>query len=542
MLTRRNGIYYYRKAIPDELRENTGRREFIISLKTRDSREALQRGHYVDVYCQDLITRAASGERVLKNGQKLNLGNLLHVQTKVVTVEKPDGTRETTTYREVTPDDMRAMQEVGMSAESIKEIITKEDITATIQRAMRGAGYSEEEIPKAPQQGVTLGEFIDGSIKYWEHNKKREIESRKKNQLSRLAQILGTEKPLNAITADDAADVRDTLAKMPKFSNKYAGIPVRDILDSLEGTEYKRINPTTIERHFEVYRTLFKRAIENNLYSGPNPFNEVEIVAGDHFEQLTEAKRKKEATKTPYTRTDLTKMFSTELFLNFGSQTSHEGVQFWLPLIALLTGSRMSQVASLYCDDITEQDGISIIDFNFNTKDKLAKTGVSYRTVPTHPLLIKLGLVKYAKKVESYAIPSDFGGGSRLFPELRTFSRGSYARRIEDWFNREYLTSLGVRAIHDTKSFHAFRTTLLRMLREAGVNDEFTRNRIIGWSKNETGANNVVREHYDTIELEEMLAALDAINLPPVFDNIPPFPVHRELNFDRKYRNQWSEN
>lgn len=540
MLTRRKGIYYYRKAIPQDLRKNLGRREFIISLKTRDSREALQRGHYADVYCNHLINRAASGEHVLKKGQKLNLDNLLHVQTKVVTIEKPDGTKETTSTREVTPDDIRAMREVGMSAQSIKEVITKDDIRASIQRAMHESGYPEADTHKDSQNNVAIGEFIDEFIKNWEHNKKREMDPRNKTQLSRLSQIIGSDKPIQTVTADDAVNVRDTLAKMPKYSNKYIGISVQSIINRLKGTDYQRFTATNIERHFETYRSLFRRALEHGLYKGPNPFTDIEIMVGDKFDQLTEVKRKKEAKKTPYTRNDLTKMFSTELFFNFGSETTHEGVKFWLPLIALLTGTRMSQVASLYCDDIKVQDGIPIFDFNFATKDKQAKTGASYRQVPIHPLLLKLGIREYVRKVESYAIPSNFGGGSRLFPELRTFSRGSYARRIEDWFNRDYLTFLGVRAINDTKSFHAFRSTLLRLLRDAGVNDEYTRNCIIGWSKNETGANNVVREHYENVVLKDMLKALEAIELPTIFENIPPFPVNKNLNFDRKYKNQWN--
>lgn len=212
----------------------------------------------------------------------------------------------------------------------------------------------------------------------------------------------------------------------------------------------------------------------------------------------------------------------------------------------------MSQITSLYCDDITYQDGIPVIDFNFNTPDKHGKTDFSFRQVPIHPLLLKLGIFDFAKKVDSYKVPSDFGGGTRLFPELRSFrvtntwedatgkiiKEGTYASRMEEWFNREYLVNLGVREKHDNKSFHAFRTTLRGLLEDKNV-DEHTRNMIIGWAKNEESANTMVREHYTKRSLEDMLEALSSIELPEALLNIPRFPSDRDMDFNRKYSNQW---
>jgi hypothetical protein len=46
-LTQRNGIYYFRRVIPKDLRETYGKREELISLKTRDLAEARRAYHRV---------------------------------------------------------------------------------------------------------------------------------------------------------------------------------------------------------------------------------------------------------------------------------------------------------------------------------------------------------------------------------------------------------------------------------------------------------------------------------------------------------------
>lgn len=544
MITRRNGIYYYRKAVPQHLRHSIGMREFIVSLKTRDGSEALHRAQIINVYCSDLIAKTESGELVLNSGKKLNLGKLLNIQTTSRVIERPDGTRETITSRDVSPDDIFAMKKIGLDDQTIRDIITKADIKETIKRAMTGAGFEYEDNDDDKSSEPTLEEAIKQFTESWEREEGKEFCTRKITQFNRLSQIVGQDKKIRDISRQDAIEVRDTLARMPKNSTKFAKQSISDVIATLESKEpeYERFTATTIERHFETYRTLFNWAIDSGLTNPPNAFEKVKIVTGGLRERLIEKERKDNASKTPYSDEELDRMFSTDFFTNFGSKTEHEGVKFWLPLIGLLTGSRMSQIASLYCDDIKEQDGIPIIDFNFETDDKLGKTGDSFRPVPIHPLLLKLGIREYAQKVKSYKICSDYKDASRLFPELRTYARGSYARRVEEWFNRNYLYSLGIRERHDGKSFHAFRSTLLRLLKKAGVTDEYTRNCIIGWAKNEDGANKVTRAHYETSTLKDMYEALSAITLPASFDEILPFPIDKEIDFSRKYPNQWSQN
>ena len=528
MLTRRCGIYYYRKAIPQLLHQLIGKREFVISLKTRNSTEALQRALQIDISCNKIISAARSGEINLSDIDSFKI-NVTKFETETKTVEQPDGTKTTVRKHKIDPDVIAAMHSAGVSPDQIALIVGQ------FMESMGHPLSADAESLSNRQQmrkNVTLSDYIKRYILEWERMEGRELDSRKKTQLRRLQEALPTDKTICNVSRDDAVTVRDTLAKLPKSTTKYAGMPIQKIIEIVnsESPDYERITHTTIERYFETYKALFSQASEDSIFDGKNPFRDIEIIVGGKRAERQERRRKKAVSKASFTNDDLTKIFSTDLYVNHGNTTEHENVKFWLPLIGLFTGSRMSQIASLYCKDVTVKQGIPVIDFNEAEPDKSGKTDESFRLVPIHPLLMRLGLVEFANKVASY-------GHKRLFPELRSYNNGTYAGRIDEWFNRNYLVSLNVRSTGDNKSFHAFRSTLLRLLKNVNI-EEHTRNKIIGWAKNEERANNVVREHYDEIILQDMLDSLNSLKLPPVFDRIPPFPVNKDMTFERRYLNQ----
>ncbi len=527
VITRRNGIYYYRKGIPEELRPTLGKREFFLSLHTRDSREALLRASKVDVVCCALINQGRESMN--------KFSNTFEQITR--TENKKDGT-VTVEEKRIDPAVIDAMRKAGVSQDQISLLI-REFLMQDGQDVPDGPAVREGLERK--KNKITVGDYVVTFITGWEASKNKKMDSRRKTQLRRLGEIL-SDTPVTQLSIEHAAKVRDTLLLMPKNNSKYQGLSVSECIEQAQkdDPDYIKFTATTVERHFEGYIQLYNSApaykipVDKNL----NPFKEIEIVPANNKARRAEKKRRKEASKRPYTFDELELIFGSSLYRDYGSEKLHEGVKFWIPLIALFTGSRMSQIASLYCNDITKQDGIPVIDFNDDTPDKTGKTDVSLRNVPMHPVLVKLGLPEYAKKVRAWDIRSEHGG-HRLFPELRSFSAGSYAGRFEEWHNRKYLTGLGIRVKHDNRSFHAYRATLLQLLKLSGA-DEYTRNSIIGWSANEENANKVVRMHYETETLTRLHDALSAIQLPQALKNMPPFPLDVQLDFGRRYTNQWT--
>lgn len=533
MLTRRNGIYYYRKAIPQRLRSRAGKREFIVSLRTRDITEALLKAHHAAKQCQQLI------DDIESIGRSSVADFKVFRRSKIITETKLDGSVVTTSEKIIDPETIMALTNAGVSADQITLLIQ-----AFLEEKGQVPASTNNDVIKEMRSSITVSDYVNRYITETELKQNNELNLHRRIHLRRLVEILPEYTKIMQVSSVDAAFVRDNLTQLPKHSKAFDRLKFPELLQAAlnKDPEYKKVTVTTVERHFETYIQLFDKAIKDKLYMKDNPFKEIEIVKGGAKAKRLERSRKKEAKKTPFTTEDLTTIFSSDLYLNYPNDPLNEGIKFWLPLLGLFTGSRMSQITALYCDDIKidEESGIPIIDFNENAKDKKGKTDASFRPVPIHPILIKLGIIEYANKVKSYNIANKYGDGPRLFPELKSYYRGSYSKRVEDWFNRDFLIKLGIRNAGDNKTFHGFRSTLLILLKKSGA-DEFTRNCIIGWTVNDDKANKVVREHYDNETLESLLDALSAIKLPEVFGKILPYPVEQEMNFKRKYCNQWQK-
>lgn len=89
--------------------------------------------------------------------------------------------------------------------------------------------------------------------------------------------------------------------------------------------------------------------------------------------------------------------------------------QYWLPPLALYHGCRISELCQMHLDNVTQVEGIWVLDVNDKTKDKSIKTDdTSERCIPVHPTVIELGFLDYCERLRSE-------GFRRVFPEL-TFS------------------------------------------------------------------------------------------------------------------------
>lgn len=148
---------------------------------------------------------------------------------------------------------------------------------------------------------------------------------------------------------------------------------------------------------------------------------------------------------------------------------------FWLPLIALYTGARLEEIAGLRVDDLMElgfeADGADKTAWFFRfspypLENRRLKNDGSERTVPVHPELIRLGLLRYLKTVLVSNEP-------QLFPRLTQHASGKRAHKWGQWFGTYLRTDCKV--ADPRKVFHSFRHTLKDAGRECGVPEELQR-------------------------------------------------------------------
>ncbi|EMR12045.1 integrase family protein [Methylophaga lonarensis MPL] len=525
MPTKRKGIFYFRRAIPKSLQAKLNRQEIKFSLNTRDKLQALHLEWLCAIKVNEIIEKA-------KAGMEFPKGPLFNFEKITKTVADKDGNQVTETSKRIDPDTIQAFKDAGIPPEVLLAMAERflQEESPTQQIASRQHAEPHNNL----QNDTSLGEYVARYTREYAVIHKQSLGPRLQTHLRRLTDIIDPNLPIADFSVVHAGQVRDKIIALPARNRQYASLTVSQTIEAAhkDNPDYLRLTAKTANYHLETYRALFNKAVADKVYpERANPFQEIRVAAKG-VEARAEAKRKALNKHQPFSGKDLTAMFSTSIHMAYGSNYFHEQFKYWIPLIGLFTGSRMSQIASLYCEDIRMQNDIWVIDFNENSPDKIAKTSASLRVVPMHPLLVKLGLPAFASRVAR-------SGQKRLFPELNNFHRNTYAKRFEDWFNRTLLIETAVRenTLSKDKTFHSFRATLLDLLKQAGL-EESVRNQIIGWTKNEDKGNNIARNHYDSLNLKVMLDALSKIELPTSLEHLPPFPGDIKLKFTRPTGNQ----
>lgn len=127
---------------------------------------------------------------------------------------------------------------------------------------------------------------------------------------------------------------------------------------------------------------------------------------------------------------------------------------YWVPLIAMYTGARCSELCQLLVHDIDAKSAIPTIRITDEGEGQNVKSDAGHRTIPIHSELIRLGFLDYVKSVD----------GPVLWPNLpqRKGKPGGY---FSQWFGflRKEL------CIPPSTDFHSFRHTVRSTLSTASV-------------------------------------------------------------------------
>jgi integrase len=218
-------------------------------------------------------------------------------------------------------------------------------------------------------------------------------------------------------------------------------------------------------------------------------------------------------------------IFSAKWFLTGGSPDLHfRPHYYWLPLLGLFTGARISELAQLYLHDIKFLENRGwVIDFNLNESDKTAptlqelsadqtfdssaletvdekslKNVNANRVVDVHSRLIQLGLIEYVVALRG-------AGYTRLFPEIeRNASKERYGVAPAKWFNDAFLgRTLGV--VRDGRTtFHSFRHTVSSAFHKLEVPEPDVA-QILGHARGKTTSYLVYAKDKDVSKTVELL-------------------------------------
>ena len=257
--------------------------------------------------------------------------------------------------------------------------------------------------------------------------------------------LLG-DRPIDTISRDDIREFRNSIEHLPVRNDPaWKGRTVHEVLE---------VKPTpgglavsTVNRCITHVSSLFKWAVDQ------------EWIDRNPAERMMRTRRRSDReSRQPFTDDDLRALFTAE----FRERTLDRGKpgKYWIPLIALYSGARVREIAQLRLADITEHDGIPVIEIREEDGQTL-KTAASARKVPVHSGLIGLGFLTYTQR-------SRARGSKKLFPELPHESANGPGDAVSKFFTR-WRKEVGI--TDKRKVFHSFRHTFITRLKDADVQD-----------------------------------------------------------------------
>lgn len=328
----------------------------------------------------------------------------------------------------------------------------------------------------------------------------RENESKHRLALGFWPEILG-DGPVDEIDADAVRDALITLESLPanhgKSETDRANLGIREIIERADAQdaaleedlrlardagateeeldrmrlEHKvpRISVTTYVKHGRVMRAVGEMLMQMRLID-QDPFA---ICSWTNKEVASLKSREESGGRMAWD--DRINQF-------LGSPIFREPLEdvgdplFWAPLLGLLQGLRMEECLQLGPDDFGSDKDIPYLKVR-NIEINGVKSSTSERTLPVHPRLIELGLLKLVEMRRE-------AGHIRLFPLLKrgqqkgTFS-ANFSKAFQYYRRRNNIYWPGL-------DFHALRTTFHHLLLADGRSDAI-RCRIMGHARTDEG-------------------------------------------------------
>jgi len=345
-----------------------------------------------------------------------------------------------------------------------------------------------------PQQwsdARTLGHLID---KFNEVREEGWSASTRKNYIiitRVLEEICGRETPVKDIDRDFCRNVRTVLTGLPANYQKLPstkGKTIGEAIDIAAALNLRKISPATVKSHLNKLGAIVRFGRDEGWIVG-NPMANVEVRDPVHASEK----------RDPFSIANLEAIFSTEPWNGPPpSPRASFPSRYWVPLIALFSGARLTDICGQRIEEIVEEEGVRLFNFVHRPGDRHIKGGRS-RKVPVHPKLIEFGFWDYVEEARQ-------AGQEFLFNDAKRDRLGKWGDNTSKWFARK-VKKLGL--IGRRLSMHSFRHSFEDALRRADLHDTPIGNAITGRSS--TG---VSKNYGSKYPVRKLLNAIEKISFP----------------------------
>ena len=507
LLVRKSG-FYCRFLVPSDLRQTLGQRYIVRSLGycTRDE----ARWH-----ASALALKLAAAFATLREGLSMDFNEF---KAKVSIADIRDFTAKKITTRSGTVlegVEVRNAEEVKLLNEFVQANggMAENAPTATTPAPLPAAPVGP---PRSASVDILLSERMAQHDKLNKKaNKSEKLLDEYDRALRRLIALCG-DKPPADYTVADADAYEDMLLNLPVYPKQH------DVFQGLDEPKMAQMNKTlghpkvgvrTIEKHFDRARAFFNWCIKRHYMSEPNHFSDRQIASKESRNEIS---------RRPFDDDDVRRIFDAELY-----KSRNEPHLFWGPLLGMMTGARVNEIAQLYTADVVCDKGAYGFVIDKKRERQRLKNKHSRRSVPLHPKLVELGFIDYVEDVKRH-------GFDMLFPMLPWSDANGYGDALADAFHRGYLrstTPTGTGVVRKraaprvglddpTKTFHSFRhrfcNEIYQRLSETNIKSEHVKE-ITGHERE--GTFNEV--YVVSLEFEKKIPIVNILPLPPL--NMPPY-------------------
>lgn len=301
------------------------------------------------------------------------------------------------------------------------------------------------------------------------------------------------------ITREKARQFRDATAKVPRaLPAKLKKLPLPKLLEK-DLTQFEPRKAATVHKFLQILGAVVSKAEKegylDELSGFVNPFGK----------GIRYSLEQREASRTLFEKAELKAIFNSPIYCDgLRPQGGGREAAFWFPLIGLLSGLRLDEIAQLRICDLRqdEESGRWFFDVDRNG-GRSTKTFSSIRHVPVHRELDRIGLLAYRQRLIDDGARLEDG----LWPDVKAKGQRPRSAAWSKWFGRYLRERCGI--TDSAKVFHSFRHTFKRMTRDAGLLEE-QHDALTGHS----GSRNVGRSYGKGLSLTPLIKAMDKVSAP----------------------------